>query len=338
MGRKKDLTSPERAEIVRLLSIGNTTNDIAKTLGRDHRTIKKYVQRSEGGRKKRDEPKRRKISDKQVTRLKREATKTPLASSAMIFKSCGIDNMSRSGRCKVLRELGQVKKAQTRPRITAQHREKRLNWARTYQKCDFSKVLWTDEMRVTLDGPEGWARGWVMNGQQPPIRLRRQQGGGGLMVWAAIYDNQLIGPFRVPDGVKLNSQNYCDFLWDNFFKKWYNRKSRAFKKSMIFMQDNAPSHASKYSTAFLAEKGIKGDTLMIWPPCSPDLNPIENLWSILKRKIYHEGQQYSTLTSLWDTLVAVSAQISPEEIKKLTSSMDNRLLHVVEKKGGYIGH
>jgi len=48
-------------------------------------------------------------------------------------------------------------------------------------------------------------------------------------MWVAIYDNQLIGPFRVPDGVKLNSQKYCDFLLENFFKKWYNRKYKAFK-------------------------------------------------------------------------------------------------------------
>lgn len=338
MGRKKDLTSTEKAKIVSLLACGNSTNEIAKDLGRDHRTIKKYVQRSEGGRKKREEPKRRKISKRDVARLKREAARTPLATSANLFKRCGITNMSRSGRCNVLRELGQVKKAESKPRLTAQHREKRLNWAKKYMKSDFSKVLWTDEMRVTLDGPDGWARGWIMDGHNPPTRLRRQQGGGGLMVWAAIYHDQLIGPFKVPDGVKLNSKNYCDFLWDNFFKKWYNRKSKAFKKCMVFMQDNAPSHASKYTTAFLAEKGIKGDNLMIWPPSSPDLNPIENLWGILKQRIYMEGQQYATLTSLWDTLVAQSAQIQPDEILKLTSSMDNRLLRVVAKKGGHVGN
>ena len=44
-------------------------------------------------------------------------------------------------------------------------------------KTDFSKVLWTDEMRVTLDGPDGWARGWVAKGREAPIMFRRQKGG-----------------------------------------------------------------------------------------------------------------------------------------------------------------
>ena len=80
-------------------------------------------------------------------------------------------------------------------------------------------------MRVTLNGPDGWARGWIMNGQNVPVRLRRQQGGGGVMIWAGIIGDQLIGPFRVPDGVKLNSENYCQFLNDNFFKKWLGQEA-----------------------------------------------------------------------------------------------------------------
>lgn len=57
-------------------------------------------------------------------------------------------------------------------------------------------------MRITLDGPDGWVRGWLVHGSDPPVRLRRQQGGGGVMVWAAITDDTLTGPFRVPDGVR----------------------------------------------------------------------------------------------------------------------------------------
>ena len=69
------------------------------------------------------------------------------------------------------------------------------------------------------------------------------------------------------------------------------KKSASFKKTMMFMQDNAPSHALKYSTVWLASKGLKDERIRTWPPSSPDLNPIENLWALLKWEIYGEGKQ-----------------------------------------------
>ncbi|XP_017947366.2 uncharacterized protein LOC101730633 [Xenopus tropicalis] len=66
------------------------------------------------------------------------------------------------------------------------------------------------------------------------------------------------------------------------------RKNYAFRNKIIFMRDNAPSHAAKNTSASKAAMGIKGEKVMVWPPSSPHLNPIENLWSFLKQKIYEE--------------------------------------------------
>ena len=54
-------------------------------------------------------------------------------------------------------------------------------------KTDMKCVLFTDESRASLDGPDGcWSKGWVFRGDQCPARIRRQQGGGGVMIWAGI--------------------------------------------------------------------------------------------------------------------------------------------------------
>ena len=186
-----------------------------------------------------------------------------------------------------------------------------------------------------LDGPDGWAGGWISNGHRAPLRLRRQQGGGGVLVWAGIIKNELVGPFRVEHGLKINSHTYCQFLKDTFIKQWDRKKSASFKKTMIFMQDNAPAHASKNSTAWLASKGLKDERIMTWPPSSPDLNPIENLWSLLKQEIYSEGKQYTSLNSVWEAVAAAAQNVDRQQIKKLTDSMNGRLITVIEKKSGF---
>lgn len=155
------------------------------------------------------------------------------------------------------------------------------------------------------------------------------------MIWAGIVGSTVIGPYKVDEGVKLNSVGYCKFLDGTFFK-WYNKQSRDFKKNCIFMQDNAPSHASRLTSDHLAKKGFKDDKLMVWPACSPDLNPIENMWSIIKADIYKENKQYSSKTDLWKAIQDSCSTIKPETVTKLTESMDNRLIKIIEQKGNYI--
>ena len=95
------------------------------------------------------------------------------------------------------------------------------------------------------------------------------------------------------------------------------------------MQDNAPSHAAHLTTSFLKKILVKKGEIMEWPACSPDLNPIENLWSILKTEVYAGGKQYSSKEDLGNAINTTAKGISSDTIKKLTSSMDRRLLSVV---------
>ena len=84
-------------------------------------------------------------------------------------------------------------------------------------KTNFEHVLFTDESRATLDGPDGWMSWWLLNGTTLQSRIRRQQGGGGVMIWAGIINDAIVGPLAVPDGVKMNAQSYVEFLKQNSF-------------------------------------------------------------------------------------------------------------------------
>ena len=55
------------------------------------------------------------------------------------------------------------------------------------------------------------------------------------------------------------------------------------EKGVVFMQDGARVHTANATLAYLQRKQVK--VLQNWPPRSPDLNPIENLWSLIDREV-----------------------------------------------------
>ena len=61
---------------------------------------------------------------------------------------------------------------------------------------------------------------------------------------------------------------------------------------LVFQQDNAPVHTASAIKNFLLENEWEG---LDWPPYSPDLNSIENLSAIVKRRLAEQ-------TNLWENL------------------------------------
>ena len=120
-------------------------------------------------------------------------------------------------RNRILGMIAKHKSPQRTPPLSPSHEDLRFNWARQYMKTNMEYVLFTDESRATLDGP--WAKGWVIKGYLAPVRLRRQHGGGGVMIWEGIIGDEIVRSVRVPQGVKLTSTTYCQFL-KNVLDPW----------------------------------------------------------------------------------------------------------------------
>ena len=100
------------------------------------------------------------------------------------------------------------------------------------------------------------------------------------------------------------------------------------------LQDGAPPHRAASTTALLAQQGVQ--VVQRWPGSSPDLNPIENLWGWLARRV--QARPVTTLAQLRIELQAAWRAVPPSLLRALASSMDTRLQLVKRHKGAYIGY
>ena len=127
MGKKRDLQPAEKTTIVQQLAEGMSTLQIVRNLGRDHRSVKKFVADSQRGRKKREEKEFRKLSERDIRKLKLTAARKKIGTSAQIFEAAAVPSISRTTRCKVLSTFAKNRKAPSRPPLNKNTKRRESN-------------------------------------------------------------------------------------------------------------------------------------------------------------------------------------------------------------------
>lgn len=154
--------------------------------------------------------------------------------------------------------------------------------------------------------------------------MKSQNEGVTCMFWG-FFSKRELGPLVPIKGI-LNSQEYLKLLKE-YLIPILNKTDR----KLTFMHDNAPIHTAKVVKEFFAENGIEP---MIWPPQSPDLNPIENLWADLKRNRQKKIGPPNSKQELIAQMTSLWLEISEEKRQKLSRSLPKRIFEV-EQNNGY---
>ncbi|KAF0684323.1 hypothetical protein As57867_004498, partial [Aphanomyces stellatus] len=128
-----------------------------------------------------------------------------------------------------------------------------------------------------------------------------------------------------------NAEKYIDTLGNYLFPFGHANYGPTF----TFMQDGASIHRAKVTEEFLKGQNID---LFAHPALSPDLNPIENLWGVLARKVYGNGKQYPNVKELIAAVKEAWSQIDHNYIQKLIDSMPSRCVDVIQAKGAKIDY
>jgi hypothetical protein len=127
-----------------------------------------------------------------------------------------------------------------------------------------------------------------------------------------------------------NSTSYCETLRLALLPDWDDWVD-------LFQQDNALIHTLRLTSAFMQYHLI---TTLIWPPYSPDLNPIEHLWWKLKQTIYElyphledEGLSVEAREAFEDAAQEAWERIDQEWIDGLINTMGRRIKAVIKARG-----
>ena len=98
---------------------------------------------------------------------------------------------------------------------------------------------------------------------------------------------------------------------------------------LYFQQDNAPSHTSKATKEILSH--IK--SLKFWPQNSPEISPIEKVWSFVLRKL--EGIKFDNLESLKQKVLYIWNRIPKEYCEKIINKFDEDIELLIKNGGIY---
>lgn len=190
-------------------------------------------------------------------------------------------------------------------------------------------MMWTDETKINQIGSDGrkwvWRRpGQVLDGRCVDETVKF--GGGNVMIWGCMLAYGVGIACRIEGTMtgKVYMEILDEGLIGTFDKFWID------SDDWIVQQDNDPKHTFNIAKRWFSDHNIK---LLAWPAQSPDLNPIEHLWALLKRRLASYDTIPDSAEELWQRIRVEWDRIEAKECAALVSSMPRRIQAVLKAKG-----
>jgi transposase len=167
------------------------------------------------------------------------------------------------------------------PLLTPDHRRQRLLFANdhlNWNNNDWANVLFTDESRFCLYSDDRRVRVYRRLGEryaQCNIVGTVSHGGGSVMVWGGISSAAHTDMVIVDRG-RMTAHRYITEVVEPHVVPF------ALGDDFLLMDVNARPHIARVVQNYLTDVNI---ARMVWPPRSPDLNPIEHIWDNMLREV-----------------------------------------------------
>ena len=222
---------------------------------------------------KRSRERKRKLGVMQIHQIVAWAKENPKSSAADLAKKFFSESniqVHPKTLLRTLKSIDFIKRRATRsPLLTDSRKQVRINWCEQHLNFNFDNVIFTDQCAFRLYS--NYIKVWTFRHgetlfQRPPYNPQ-------VMVYGAI--SKLGKVCIVIKQGSYNSSFHCELLEQQVLPI----AIELFPNGFVLQQDNAPVHTSSITQTFIDQNQI---ATVSWPPYSPDLNIIENIWWIMK--------------------------------------------------------
>jgi transposase len=235
-----------------------------------------------------------------------------------------------------------ARKARKKPLLTKQQKIARLRWAKDHREWNaeqWSKVLWSDEAPFTLFSRSGHRYVRRKPGEEmleQCLEKTVKHGGGKIMVWGCFHANG-VGILRKIDGT-MDQNQYHTILCRAVIPEIKTlTQEEPTDVIWTFQHDNDPKHKAKKNKRYLETKQREGTLkfhVLPWPSQSPDLNPIENLWKIIKDALDDRVDRPSNLDQLFQFIKEEWEKVPKDYLRNIVENLPRRIQEVIKNKGG----
>ena len=201
-------------------------------------------------------------------------------------------------------------------------------------------VLFTDEKYFTVDPiVNSRTARYIAKGRakDAPDHIRSVQNSkhpAQIMMFGLVSSNGLkMDPVFLPIGLRMGGKDYLEIVLKANVLPWI-RANFDNTDNVVLMQDGAPCHTSNLVQNWL-RANVNFWPKDVWPPSSPDLNPLDfSIWANIQAKV--NVRQYPNTDALKTSITKVWNDMSADEIRKVCSRFRPRIEAVIEAEGGYI--
>lgn len=339
---RTEMTPEEKGKIIAFMETLNYTQ-IARKIGRDLATVRRFIAKYERTGNIENLPRSGRppvLNNDEKDSLVNETLKKRRAPLHEIVNGLGL-NCGLTTAKKTLYKAGIYSHiAAKKPFVSERHAAARVNWCANFKEKTayyWEQVVFSDESSVEIGKQSRQIKVWRNTGERfnteclaPTFKSGRQS----VMVWAC-FAGGVKGPLIFCDenkerNARINSNTYINIM-KKYLLPFYHAVHDITGGRVVFQQDNAPIHTSGMTTEWLNANKI---VTMDWPANSPDLNPIENIWKLLKDNIQNCENFPRTINDLKAALLEEWENLDSSIFKEAALSMPRRIDAVLKAGGG----